>query len=150
MMLTKIENLTVEIKKTIKAPIKAVYAAWTEPDQMSKWMGCDQVRNVRAVQDFRVGGDYQIEMTKADTGKELIVSGQFKEIVPNKRVVYSWTSNFEDCPVENTLVAVEFVEVGNTTELILVHSKFPNEDAAQKHSQGWQGSIDKMVQILSQ
>src|SRR5271168_486051 len=92
MTLAKIENLTVTVRKTVKAPVEKAFRAWTEPNQMTKWFGCDKVANVQVSQDFRVGGDYRITGESCDSGGAVAVYGTYEEIVQNKKVVYTWNN----------------------------------------------------------
>jgi uncharacterized protein YndB with AHSA1/START domain len=47
-----------------------------------------------------------------------------------------------------TLVTVEFLERGRTTEVVLKHELFPADEARDLHAHGWNGSLDKLAKIL--
>lgn len=81
---TKPEPLTLEVKKSVKAPVERVYKAWVEPAHISKWFGCGKVSDVRVVQDLRVGGEYRYEMHCND-GEVAVVSGTYKEVVAEQK-----------------------------------------------------------------
>ena len=149
MTLAKIENLTVTVRKTVKAPVEKVFKAWTEPNQMVKWFGCDKVANVQISQDFRVGGDYRIVGENCEGGGEVAVYGTYEEIVQNKKVVYTWNNESIEFPAQDTVVSVEFVARGDSTEILLEHTKFASENAKLGHNQGWTQSLEKFASYLA-
>lgn len=144
-MTSTTQKLAVEIRKTVKAPAERVFAAWTEPNQIAKWMGSVDRPIPRITQDFVVGGDYRIDGIGSGATD---VFGTYKEIVPGKKIVYSWSTNSKEYPAYETLVTVEFIQRGDQTEIVLVHNKFQTENVAKGHAVGWQGGLDKLAQLV--
>src|SRR4030081_1701078 len=84
------DKTSLQIRRVYKAPVGAVYAAWTDPDQMKHWMGpSDDFGESEVSMDVRVGGRYRIVMHSPD-GEVHRVGGVFREIVPNRKLVYTW------------------------------------------------------------
>ena len=76
---------TLVLKRTLKAPVDVVYAAWTEPAQFGQWMGPnDEMSCAVDAHDVRVGGAYAFKLTNAE-GKVHGASGRFREVVENER-----------------------------------------------------------------
>jgi uncharacterized protein YndB with AHSA1/START domain len=148
MITTKTDASVLEIKKTFKAPVEKVFSAWTEPEQITKWFGCDGATNKQISQDFRVGGDYKFEIFSPD-GKSVTMYGTFKEIVPNRKLVYSWSNNSADFLANDTLVSIEFIGKGDTTEIILSHSKFDKAATTQGHSMGWETAFARLEALFA-
>lgn len=140
---SRVDTSILEIQRTIKAPVAKVFKAWTEPDQMNKWFGCNTADSVRISQDFKVGGEYRIDVHCTD-GRTVTASGSFLEIVPNRKLVYSWNNTSLEHPATDTLVSVEFIDKGDTTEISLTHSKFDRPVSVQGHSMGWGAALDKL------
>ena len=140
---------TLELRRTIKAPVEKVFKAWTEPEQISQWFGCDKVSELRVTQDFRVGGQYRMDVVNCDDGNPKAVYGTFKEIVPNKKLVYSWTNGSVEFPADDTLVSIEFIAKGNETEIHLVHSNFALDKSVEGHTLGWQQCFDKLARHVA-
>jgi uncharacterized protein YndB with AHSA1/START domain len=141
------EKTRLEVRRTYNVPVAKVYAAWTDPEQIKHWMGpSDDFGETEVTSDFRVGGRYRIVM-HAPSGELHKVGGTYREIVPNRRVVYTWA--WESTPDRESLVTVEFKPSGNGTELILTHEQFADSDARDKHQQGWSGCIDRFGRYLS-
>jgi len=149
MTLAKIENLTVTVRKNIKAPVEKVFKAFTEPSQIVKWFGCDKISDVQVSQDFKVGGKYHITGKSCDIGAEMSVHGVYTEIVPNQKVAYTWYNNSEEFPAADTLVSVQFVDKGDNTEIVLSHSKFASEKSKEGHTFGWTQSLEKFASLFA-
>ncbi len=128
--------------------MEKVYKTWTEPEHISKWFGCGKTAEVKVDQDLRVGGNFRVEMHCTD-GEVAVVHGTYKEIIANKKLVYTWTNNSVEFPAENTLVTVEFIAKGNETELALKHENFTRPVSAQGHSMGWGASLDKFESLFN-
>jgi len=96
--------------------------------------------------DLRVGGRYRIVM-HGPNGETHRVGGVYREIVPNRKLVYTWA--WESTPERESLVTVEFRSAGQGTELVLTHERFADTEARDKHQQGWNGCLDRLGRYLS-
>ena len=111
------DKTSLQIRRIYKASVAAVYAAWTDPAQMKQWMGpSDDFGESEVTMDVRVGGRYRIVMHAPD-GEVHRVGGVFREIVPDKKLSYTWA--WESTPERESLVTVEFRPAGQGTELEL-------------------------------
>jgi uncharacterized protein YndB with AHSA1/START domain len=76
------------VRKLDAAPEK-VWRAITEPQFLKQWMApSDAFKVPLAETDVRVGGRYHFIMQSPD-GEEHDVSGTYREIVPNRKLVYT-------------------------------------------------------------
>lgn len=141
------DKTSLQIRRVYKVPAAAVYAAWTDPEQMKHWMGpSDDFGESEVTTDVRVGGSYRIVMHAPD-GEVHRVGGVFREIVPNSKLVYTWA--WESTPERESLVTVEFKPAGQGTELVLTHQRFADSQARDRHQEGWSGSLDRLGRLLS-
>ena len=130
--------------RVIDAPVEAVYAAWTEPDMLRRWLAPGNATVVRAVAEAAVGGTFLIEMRGPD-GRTCLARGVYRDVVPNRRLVQTW--RWEGSDVE-TLVAVEFEpDPAGRTRLTLTHSRFAHDEARDEHVQGWIGCLAKLEKL---
>ena len=86
--------------------------------------------------DLRPGGRYRLAMTDTDKGETHVVVGEYKEIQPPERLVYtwSWESNTDEMKgSDNSLVTVEFAEADGGTEVSLTHSGFASDEIRDLH-----------------
>ena len=71
----------------------------------------------------------------------------YRLVDPPKKLVYPW--RWEDEPESGeTLVTVEFLDRGASTELVLTHELFPNDEASRKHEAGWTACFDKLARVV--
>ena len=135
------------IRRTYEAPVATVWAAWTDPDQMKQWMGPnDPPREAEVTMDVRVGGRYRIVMYSPD-GETHRVGGVFREVVPDKRLVYTWA--WESTPERESLVTVEFKAAAQGTEVRVLHQRFFDSAARDRHARGWNGCLERLGRYLS-
>ena len=134
------------IKRRFKAPPAKGYAAWTDPEKVKGWMGPGEVKAKSAESDLRVGGRYRWVMV-APSGQELDVRGVYREIVPNEKLVFTWS--WLSAPERESLVTVLLKPDGDGTLLTLTHEQFFDEDARDQHNNGWNGALDKMEKLVA-
>ena len=148
--MTESEKLSLEIKRFIRASRDRVYAAWTDPAQLKKWFGPENVQTRNLIADVRVGGEFRWDLTDQE-GKEITISGAYREVEPGKKIVFTWRlEEDEDWKNHSSIVTVEFVDREGGTEIRLTHEKLPNETSRNDHTQGWNSVLDKVEQFLKQ
>jgi len=139
---------SLKIQRTVSASAERVYKAWTDPEQLRKWFGCEYVTDIKVTQNLRLGGEYQVQMTTAPDGAVITIHGIYKEIVPNKKLIYTWNSDSAEYPAVDTLITVEFIERAKGTEIVLEHTNFALEKSVEGHSIGWTASFSKMIDLV--
>jgi uncharacterized protein YndB with AHSA1/START domain len=121
------------------------FRAWTDPQALKQWFGPGDLEVLLAEADPRVGGRYRIVM-RSPGGDEHDVSGEFREIVANRKLVFTWA--WRGTPERQSLVTIEFVPDGAATALTLTHEQFADEAARDRHHYGWSGSLDKLAAFV--
>jgi uncharacterized protein YndB with AHSA1/START domain len=126
----------------IAASPETVFGFFTEADKLKRWLARD------AETDPRAGGiNHQTHLSE---GVEYYMRGEFVEVSPPHRVVFTW--GFENStagvlPGEST-VEVTLDADGDGTLLRLVHRDLP-ESAIADHDEGWglllRGLADKLA-----
>jgi uncharacterized protein YndB with AHSA1/START domain len=74
------------ITREFDAPKHLVYRAWTTPELVKRWWSAKRGEVTVAEIDLRVGGTWRYVMI-ADGGMEVAFHGEFREIVPDERIV---------------------------------------------------------------
>jgi uncharacterized protein YndB with AHSA1/START domain len=142
------EKLSLEIKRVIKAPRDRVYAAWTDPAQLKQWFGPENVQTRELVSDTRVGGKFRWDLTNPE-GEKMTVSGEYHELQPGKRIVFTWQwQDDEDWKEHISIVTVELSDHDGDTELRLIHEPLPTEQSRDGHTRGWNSLLDKLEKFL--
>ncbi len=150
------ETKDVRIERTFDAPIDLIWAMWTEAEHFAAWYGPQGATIPRAEMDVRVGGRRHIalEMQTPDGPRQMFFVGEYREIDPKTRLVY--TEGMADAdgramtaeqlgmpagaPVETTVV-VELTDLGGRTGMVMTHVGVPADSPG---AQGWQMAIDKL------
>ncbi len=111
------------ITREFDAPKHLVYKAYTTPELVKRWWHANRGQMTIAEIDLRVGGKWR-SVAKSDDGQEVAFHGEYREIVPNERIVS--TEAFEGVPdpdANATLNTVTLTEKeGRTTLTILVEA----------------------------
>lgn len=123
----------------IVARPETVFAFFIDPARMLQWMGRD------VVLDPRPGGICRVDMNGHD-----IASGQFLELVPHSRVVFSWgweTAGSTPRPGAST-VEITLVPDGEGTLVRLRHSGLSADERAA-HGAGWDYFLPQLAQAAA-
>ena len=132
------------LHRVIDAPIKTVWAAWTEPLVLKRWLAPGNAIVVRAIADAVVGGKFLIEFRGAD-GRKWLTRGLYREVMPYRRLVHTWRWEGSDV---DTLLTVEFEpESPDKTRLTLTHSRFVQEEARDEHERSWISCLAKLQEL---
>lgn len=130
------------LQRRINASPAKIFAAWTEPSQLVKWMHPNNNDVIHAEMDVRVGGRFRIIM-RAPGGEEHDVSGVFKEVAQDEKLVYTWA--WRSTPERESLVTFTLRQDGEFTLLTLKHEQFFDETARDNHESGWNEILDGLV-----
>ena len=134
------------LTRRLKAPPAKVYEAWTDPKKMMNWWGPAGAEMLLAEADARVGGRFHA-MFRTPDGEEHDVSGLYREVVPNEKLVFTWM--WRSLPERQSLVTVALKRDGDGTLLTLTHEQFFDEPARDRHREGWSGTLDKLEALLA-
>jgi uncharacterized protein YndB with AHSA1/START domain len=114
------------ITREFDAPKHLVYKAWTTPELVKRWWHANRGAVTLVEIDLRVGGAWRYVMV-ANDGTEVGFHGEYREIVPNERLVS--TEIYEGLPegVSDedgaTVNTATFTEAnGRTTVTLLVQA----------------------------
>jgi uncharacterized protein YndB with AHSA1/START domain len=137
-------GISLVARRTIKASVQRVFAAWTSPDQLRAWWGPRPVTCSDAEVDLRVGGRIRI-VNAIPGGGTITIDGEFRVVEPPHRLVYTW--RMDDGPPESSLVTVTFSARGDATEVVVLHEEIPNETVRDSHERGWSGCLDGLERL---
>lgn len=131
----------ISLRRVLNAPCKQVFEAWTRPELMARWFFAGQGWTTKVSADVRVGGRYQLTMRDA-SGAEHAQFGEYREIVPVTRLVFTWS--FAPLSVVDSVVTVNLVDRGTRTELELTHVLPPDPKIRRSHEEGWAGCLGNL------
>jgi uncharacterized protein YndB with AHSA1/START domain len=137
--------LSVTVVRRIKAAPAKVWAAITQPELMMQWWGPDAGPTLDVVADVRPGGRFSVVFRLLDGG-EHNPTGVYREVVPEKKLVFTW--DLPGAPEPESLVTFRLEPFDGGTEVTLTHECLPDEAARASHEQGWKGLLDKLPVFL--
>lgn len=140
----------VRATRRFRASRRRVYRAWTEPELMMKWFIDSDYEMTIVELDLRPGGAYRLEGREPD-GRPWAIEGTYLEVAPEERLVYTWKWEGDKAlgGPGDTVVTVEFRDLGSETELVVTQEGFTNEIARDAHDTGWIGCLDRLEEVVS-
>lgn len=147
------DELSVAVSREFNAPIDKVFELWTKPELLNKWFNSKDGTRSYTYSDLKENGCFGLDYHDVE-GKEtgipraiFRVIGEYKEIIPNKKLVFSWIDesfNYE------SLVTVCFESLGNNTKVDLVHSNVYESDWIKRFTEGWNECLEVQDALLQQ
>lgn len=135
----------VSVRRFLQARRERVFEAWTRPDLMARWFFPGDGWTAAITSDLKVGGRYEIAMHDAAGGRHTQF-GEYREIVPVSRIVFTWNSPKHE--VVDSVVTVDLVDHGQRTELFLTHELPPDPKIRRGHQEGWEGCLGNLEKLL--
>lgn len=135
-------------RRVVKAALDRVFAAWTDPAQITRWWGPAGASCPEAHIDLRAGGEYRIANRFPD-GRIVWIRGRFLSIEPPHRLVYTW--RLEGIPNQpaDELVTVSFeARTVDSTEIVVTHERIANDEQRRSHAEGWTACLDGLLGFL--
>jgi uncharacterized protein YndB with AHSA1/START domain len=145
-MATAKEKPSLTIVRKFKAAPEKVWRALTRPEALNQWFAPSGDFKIPVAEtDVRVGGRYHVIMKSPD-GEEHDVSGVYREVVENRKLAFTWA--WKSTSERESLVTFELRAADGGTELTLRHEQFFDEEARDKHQQGWNGCLAQLEGFL--
>lgn len=142
------DELTLELERILPAAPALVFAAFTESNDLAKWWGPEGFTTPRREFEPRVGGRYRIEMQPPE-GASFHLTGEFRVVDPPARLFYTFAWEDPDPDDVETLVALSFRDLGESTEVALTQGPFRTEARRALHRDGWRESFDRLERLIA-
>jgi uncharacterized protein YndB with AHSA1/START domain len=141
-MSAKLADDELLITRTFDAPASLVFALWSEPQHLKRWMGPKDFECPEVEMDFRVGGAYRAMIRSAKHGESWF-GGVYLEIEPDRRLVFTFTWDDGPSAGVETVVTILFEERNGKTIQTFHQTPFLNAQRRDAHVGGWSGIFDK-------
>jgi uncharacterized protein YndB with AHSA1/START domain len=143
------------VERIFNAPIELIWRMWTQPEHLKNWYGPQGFSIPVAQMDVRVGGKRLICMEAPDGSMKFWTAGEYTEIVPTTRLVYTegmadekgnilpFAEGMNDDDPTMTEITVLLEDINGRTKMVMTHAGVPaGEDGA---AAGWEQAFSKMA-----
>jgi uncharacterized protein YndB with AHSA1/START domain len=138
---------TVNLHRVFATSPEKVYRAFIEGDALAKWLPPNGFTCTVHHLDAKVGGTFRMSFRNFTTGHSHAFGGEYVELVPGERVVY--TDKFDDPALPGEMrVAVALKKVSVGTDVAIVQAGIPDLIPPEACYLGWQESLKNLARLI--
>ena len=138
---------TVRLHRVLATRPEKVYRAFIDPDALARWLPPNGFVGRTIAHEAKVGGKYRMSFTNFTTMKSEFFGGEYREMVPNERLVY--TDRFDDPNLPGEIVVtVTLKAVFCGTELHVEQAGIPDVIPLEGCYLGWQESLLNLARLV--
>jgi uncharacterized protein YndB with AHSA1/START domain len=138
---------TVKLHRVLKTRPERVYRAFLDAAALAKWLPPYGFTCTVHKIDAKVGGTFKMSFTNFTTGNGHSFGGEYRELVPSARIVYSDKFDDPNMPGEmTTTVVLKAVSAG--TDLSVTQEGIPSVIPVEMCYLGWQESLMQLAQLV--
>ncbi|GIQ65972.1 activator of HSP90 ATPase [Paenibacillus cisolokensis] len=138
-----VQHSTFVIERQYEASPEQVFAAWADPSAKAQWFPKAEVF------EFRVGGR-EFNHGGPPGGPIYTFDARYEDIVPDKRIVYSYVMDMDERRISASVVTVEFQRTETGTRLLYTEQGafLDGLDAPEQREHGTKALLDKLGAVL--
>lgn len=138
----------VGLSAEFRAPADRVFEAWTTPSLLEKWFFAEAgFRTHDVAVELAPLGPYQIVVSPPD-GEPTRIRGNFVQVEPGQRLVYTWTGACADEQYWTMVDAGFESKPDGGSRVRLSHGIFRTDSDRAMHEQGWLACIAALAELL--
>jgi uncharacterized protein YndB with AHSA1/START domain len=138
---------TLTITRSFPVERSKVFHAFVDRDAFARWVGSKGMKVVECDQSVVKGGRFRA-LLQDEAGESHVLTGEFREVCPEDRLVFSWEPQWGKEKGAPTIVTIELRDKDGSTELALTQSVFSTLDARDRHARYWEGCLDSLQAYL--
>jgi len=143
-------DLEIRITRVFDAPRELVFEAWTRPEHLSRWWGCDDMTMTTCEMDVRPGGAWRYVVRMPD-GQEWGFHGEYQVINRPHKLIYTFV--YEPYPDHPAVVTMELEDLGGKTRFTETtrHESIEGRDGHLQADmeKGAAESLDRLSEFLA-
>lgn len=138
---------TVRLHRVFMAPPEKVYRAFLEPDAIASWLPPYGFLCTVHELEAKVGGRHRMSFRNFTTGNGHSFGGEYLELIPGERLVYTDRFDAGALPGEMT-ITVTLKAVASGTEIGIEQAGIPDMIPPDSCYLGWQDSLQKLARLV--
>ncbi len=138
---------TVHLHRVVTAKPEKIYRAFLEQDAVASWLPPYGFLCTVHELNPTVGGTHKMSFRNFTTGHSHSFGGEYLELIPNERLVY--TDRFDDANLPGEMkVTVTLKAVSCGTEIRIEQAGVPDMIPLESCYLGWQESLRKLAKLV--
>jgi len=145
--LANVDGGVIKAEIDLAVPPERVFRSLTDANELAAWWGADEMYRTKdwAI-DLRPGGKWSTRTVAAD-GSESTVDGEYLEVDPPRRLVFTWRPSWDDYAV--TTIEYELRPIPSGTRLLVTHTGFGDRaTAAAGTGEGWKRVLEWLGEFV--
>lgn len=152
------EGASTRVSRIIKAPRKAVYQAFLDPDAVASWLPPETMTGQVHAFDARAGGKFEMSLTYQDlkqspggkTSEDTSTfRGRFVELVPDEKIVWAVEFESQDPGFAGEMrITWSFADADEGTEVTVLCENIPKGVRPEDNEMGSRSSLQKLAAFL--
>lgn len=143
---------SIHTEKQFDANVNDLYDAWINPDKLKQWWQPAGNKLVQVENDVREGGAIRYEFESADNEKTIVITGQYKEVKPAQRLVYSWNwqiTGSDHLSGNHFELKIEFSGEGGASKITVTQTSEDENESVHPREKGWEDELESLHKFLS-
>lgn len=138
-----VKHATFVVERTYAASLARVYQAWSDANSKAKWFSKPEIF------EFRVGGR-EYSSGGPPEGPVFTFDAYYQEIVPEERIVYSYSLDSDDIRMSVSITTVELIPTEGGTRLVFTEQGafFDGHDSPEIREHGTNEMLDALGKSL--
>lgn len=145
------QETKVGAEKNFSAPVERLYKAWTTPEDLKQWWKPSENHLTNVELENREGGKIKYEFDNKDGQHAVTITGEYKEVKPNEKLVYTWNWDVASDNVKKSdhQLTITFSADGDGSKIAVTQENFQDGEAVKPHQEGWEKALNDLSEYLS-
>jgi uncharacterized protein YndB with AHSA1/START domain len=150
MTLATVAHETFVIERDFDVPVAQLFRAWADPALKARWFaGSAEALGAGYEIDFQVGG-HEVNRGGPPGGPIYTYESQFRDIVPEQRIVYTYEMHVDEVRLSVSVATVEFLSRGAMSRLVVTEQGvfLDGHDTVAQREQGTRTLLESLAATL--
>lgn len=139
---------SINASKTVKAPVEALYKAWTDAEQLKQWWKPMGLSLKEVENELNEGGKISYGF-EGEEGTSLTITGSYQEVQPQERLVYTWNWKLPDDKMNSAYkLEVTFSSADEGSSISITQHEDAAEESVKPKASAWDEELNHLASFL--